>query len=235
MRRVLRLIGFFFAVFVALRILQTIPVVGGLFHGFFGFWVAAIALAWLLSIATERWLARRRLARQIQALGHVDNPHIRGKRGALLLASGRAERALGDLEAAVAGEPEVVEWRYRLGLARLALGKPREAAEDLNAAEALFADHAYGGIQLALARAELAQGEPRRALEALQRFELPRGDTPESAYLRGKVHAKSGRRSEALPCFTTVEALYEHTPKFQRRAQLRWLWRARLARLGLVL
>jgi tetratricopeptide (TPR) repeat protein len=232
---VLRLIGFFFAVFVALRILQTLPVVGRFFHGFFGFWLAALVLAWLLSVATERWLARRRLARQIQALGHVDNPHVRGKRGVLLLAAGRAERAALDLEAAVAGEPDVVEWRYRLGLARLALGKPHEAAEDLNAAEALSADHAYGGIQLALSRAELARGEPRLALEALQRFELARGDTPECAYLRGKLHAKSGRRAEAAPCFTTAEALYEHTPKFQRRAQLPWVWRARLARLGLVL
>jgi tetratricopeptide (TPR) repeat protein len=235
MRSVLRLIGFFFAVFVALRLVQMLPVVGRFFHGFVGFWLAALGLAWLLSVATERLLARRRLNLQIYALGHVDNPHIRGKRGALLLAAGRAARALPDLEAAVAGEPEVVEWRYRLGLARLALGQAREAAQALDVAETLAPDHAYGGIQLALARAELARGETGRALDALRRFELARGDTPESAYLRGKLHAKSGRRAEAAPCFAAVEALFAHTPKFQRRAQAAWVWRSRLARLGLVL
>jgi len=230
---VLRLIAFFIGVFVALRILQFVPGVGWLFHGFFGFWIAAIGLAWALNALTVRWEARRRLKRQIEALGQVDNPHVRGKRGALRLASGDARGAVADLESAAAGESEVAEWAYRLGLARLALGDARAAAGELARAEQLDVDCAYGGVQLALARAELARGEPRRALDALERYERARDVTAESAYLRGVVLARTERGAEARAQFASVSALVARTPRFQRKAQRQWLWRAWLGRLGL--
>lgn len=231
----LRLIGFFFGVLVLLRLLQSVPGVGGLFHGFLGFWVVAIGASWGLAHLTSSLATRRKLANQMVALGHVDNPHNRGKRGVLVLAAGRPAKALEDLRAACAGEPEVAEWSYRLGLAHLALGNSSEAAEALARAERLAPSHAYGGVQLGLARAELSRGEPRRALDALERLERQYGDTPQSAYLRGKVLARSGRSDEARNAFASVEALHAQTPKFRRKGQGAWLWRARLARIGVVL
>ncbi|MBL8804593.1 MAG: hypothetical protein JNN27_21525 [Planctomycetes bacterium] len=229
----LRLLAFLVGVFFALRVLQLVPGIGWLFRGFFGFWLTAIGLAWALSVLTARWEARRRLQRQIEALGQVDNPHVRGKRGALRLASGDARGALADLESAAAGEAEVAEWAYRLGLARLALGDARAAAAELARAEQLDSDCAYGGVQLALARAELARGEPRRALDALERFERGRDGTAESVYLRGLVLGRMGRGAEARAQFASVPGLVARTPRFQRKAQRQWLWRAWLGRLGL--
>ncbi len=227
--------AFFFAVVIALRLAQSLPGVGGLFHGFLGFWLVAIAMAWALSRLSSRWEARRKLASALTSLGYVDSAHNRGKRGVLLLAAGRTAEAAVDLEAALAGEPDSAEWGYRLGLARLALGRPREAIEALSAAEASAPSHGYGGIQLALARAELARGEPRRALEALQRHDQLHGDDPQAAYLRGKALARKGDGEAARRSFAEVEQLYKSAPAFRRRLASSWLWRARLARVGVVL
>jgi len=226
---VLRLLGFFVAVVVALNVRQRVRVIGGFFHGFLGFWLAAIGLSVAFSRLSAVWLARRRLQQQIAALGHVDNPHVRGKRGVLLLACGRAARALPDLEEAARGEPEVVEWRYRLGLARLQLGAAAEAASDLAQAAAMAPEHAYGGVQLALASAEQANGRVEKALAAIDTFESAHGATPESAYRRGVLFKRLGRAQEARASFSSVSGLYAQTPRFQRRAQSPWLWRARFA------
>lgn len=231
----LRLLGFFIAVLVALRLAQALPGVGRLFHGFLGFWIVAIAMAWGLSAVSSRWAARRKLAASLTALGQVDNAHNRGKRGALLLAAGRPAQALADLEAAVAGEPESAEWGYRLGLAQLALGRPREAVEALSAAEARGPTHGYGGIQLALAQAELARGEARRALAALERREQLHGDDAQAAYLRGKAFARAGDAERARRAFAEVERLHASAPAFRRKLSAGWVWRARLARVGVVL
>ncbi len=231
----LRLVGFFIAVLVALRLAQALPGIGWLFHGFLGFWLVAIAMAWGLSAASARWAARRKLAASLAALGQVDNAHNRGKRGALLLAAGRVADAVVDLEAALAGEPDSAEWGYRLGQAHLALGRPHEAVEALSAAEARGPTHGYGGIQVALAQAELARGEPRRALAALERREHLHGDDAQAAYLRGKAFSRCGDAEQARRAFAEVERLHASAPAFRRKLSTGWVWRARLARAGVVL
>ena len=105
-----RLAGFFVTVFVLVALLRALPGVGAWFGGFWSFWLVAIALAWALTHLTVRWNSRRRLASQMRALRDVESAHNQGKLGVLLLAHGRAARALPHLERAVAGEPDVPEW-----------------------------------------------------------------------------------------------------------------------------
>ena len=114
----LRLVGFFLLVLVALQLLRHLPIVGPIFEiPLLGFWGAAI----LISLVASRWASfaidRRRLSRRIRDLGHVETPHNQGKLGSLYVGQRQFRAAVAPLERAVAGEPDVAEWRYRLGCA----------------------------------------------------------------------------------------------------------------------
>src|SRR5262245_57551149 len=159
---------------------RHLPLVGGIFEvPFVGLWVAVLVTAWGASWLAGRALERARFARQRRELGQVDTPRNQGKLGALLLAAGRARAALEPLSKAVAGEPESLEWAYRLGLARLAAGDAPGAVEALASVAQRHEEFAYGGVQLALARALLAARRPEEALAAVERFERNHGPSPE--------------------------------------------------------
>lgn len=224
--RVLRLVGFFVGVLLLLKLLQTVPVIGGWFHGFIGFWLAALLLAFVLSRAFE-WLTRRgKLASQVRALGAVESPHNQGKLGSLLLGNGLAARAYPYLQRAAAGEPELADWHYRLGLAALELGRERDALAALGRASAIDEEYAYGGVQLALSRAHLQAGELQAAFDAAQRFERNHGPNPESAFRRALALKRLGRSDEAKRAFREVNQLAGRAAKFQRAGNRRWVWRA---------
>jgi tetratricopeptide (TPR) repeat protein len=227
-----RLAGFFLSVFVLVALLRALPGLGGWFGGFWSFWLVAIALGYALTHAGVRLNARRRLAAQMRALRVVDSAHNQGKLGALLLAHGSAGRALPHLERAAAGEPDVPEWSYRLGQALAARGRGREAVAAFERAVALDEEHAYGGVQLALAAARQAAGDGAGALAALAVFERNHGPSPESAYRRGRALRVAGRRDEARAAFGEVGELARRAVGFQRSRNRPWVLRAWLARLA---
>jgi hypothetical protein len=228
---VLRLVGFFAAVLLALALLRHVPVIGGIFHGLVGFWLVAIAAALAASKLTAVALERRGLDQQVRALGHVASPHNQGKLGSLYASRGRFARALPHLDQACAGEPDVAEWHYRRGTALLALGRAREAVEALQRAEEIDPRHGYGAIQVTLARALAAHGRGQAALGALDRFDLDHGPAPESAYWRGVVLKKLGRVPAARASLRRVAELAAIAPRYRRRENRAWIWRAWLARL----
>ncbi|HVS19080.1 MAG TPA: tetratricopeptide repeat protein [Planctomycetota bacterium] len=226
-----RLAGFCLSVFVLVALLRALPGLGGWFGGFWSFWLVAIALGYALTRAGVRLNARRRLGGQMRALRDVDSAHNQGKLGALLLAHGSVGRALPHLERAAAGEPDVPEWSYRLGQALTARGRAREAVAALERAAALDEEHAYGGVQLALAAAREADGDQAGALEAVAIFERNHGPSPESAYRRGRALRALGRRDEARAAFDEVGDLARRAAAFQRSRTRPWALRAWLARL----
>jgi tetratricopeptide (TPR) repeat protein len=228
--RVLRLLGFLVAVIVLLNLLKAVPGIGGWFHGLLGFWLVAILLAIALSRATEKLQRVRRFASQLHALGHVESPHNHGKLGSLLSANGRPAAALPHLERACAGEPEVAEWRFRRGLALLALGRAPDAITALESAAAIDEEHAYGGVQLALARAHSEARNADAALGALDRFDRNHGPNPESAFRRGLALKLAGRANEAREALAQVGELARRAARFQRPQNRRWVLRAWLAR-----
>jgi tetratricopeptide (TPR) repeat protein len=225
-------VGFFLVVFLALQILRVLPVVGPIFQiPFLGFWGAAI----LISLAASRWatlaLDRRGLSRRIRDLGFVDTPHNQGKLGSLLVGGRRYGAAIPPLEKAVEGEPDVAEWRYRLGLAHLGCRRPREAAEALAAAAALDEEHAYGAVLMRLAEARLKVGDIQGAIEALDRRDRNHGPDPESAYRRGRALKALGRPDEARASFAEVSKLARRAAGFQRAEARKWAALAVLARV----
>jgi hypothetical protein len=227
---VLRLIGLFVAALVVLNLLRSLPWVGGLFQGFFGFWLVAILVAAAASKAADALLQGRKLRNSIRALGAVDRPHNHGKLGALLLSHGKTRTALEHLERACEGEPEFADWHYRRGLALLALGRAAEAVAPLERALELSPELAYGAVRLALARAHLKSGSTERALAEVERFDAGHAPSPESAYWRGRALAAAGRGDEARRSYREVAKLAAEGAHFQRRSHRAWVWRAMLAR-----
>jgi Flp pilus assembly protein TadD len=232
MHPLLRLLGFFVLVVVVMNVLQAVPVIGNMFHGFFAFWIVAIGLSVLLNHLGTRAIRARHTNVQVRALGHVDSPHNEGKLGSLLLAGGKPHKALAHLEKAVAGEPDSAEWHFRLGSALLQTGRGTDAITSLRRTAEIDEEHGYGQVQLQLSQALLTSGDAEAALACLDVFERNHGPNPESAYRRGVALKKTGRRDEAGASFAQVSELARTSARYQRKDNQKWVLRAFLARFG---
>lgn len=230
---VLRLVGFFGLVLLVLFVLRELPVVGALFRiPLLGFWGTAILVSAGLSWLAQRGLQMGGLRSRIRALGATDTPHNQGKLGSLLQQSGQNRRAIPPLENAVAGDPGIADWPYRLGCARLATGDAEGALEALRQAAAIDEEHAYGQVLLKQAEAETRAGRPDDALATLARVERNHGPSPEQAYRRGVALARAGRKPEARASYAEVGRLASQAAGFQKGDARTWAFKAFLARLG---
>ncbi|MCK6444994.1 MAG: tetratricopeptide repeat protein [Planctomycetes bacterium] len=225
------LLGWFALIFGAMFVLSWIPGIGGLFRGFWGFWITALLVGAVGSVVTKKLVERKRLAAKRRELANVESGHNQGKLGALLLAHGRARAALAPLQRAVDEEPQSPEWRYRLGLARLATGDVRGATQALASAAAIDEEYAYGDLQLRRAEAHARLGELDVARAALDTFDRNHGPSPESAYRRGLVERAAGRRDLAAQSFVHVAVLAERGAQFQRGKNRKWQFLAAMRRV----
>lgn len=229
----LRLAGFFLVVLVVLQILRAVPVIGRIFDvPFLGFWGAAILVSVVASKLADAALARRQVSRWKRHLGAAETSHNQGKLGALLVSRGRWRQAIAPLERAVEGEPQVVEWRYRLGQALLRSGRPKDAVVELSKATELAEEHAYGGALMRLAEAALRAGDPQASIAALDRRDRNHGDSPESAYRRGLALRALGRRDEARASFRRAVEIARASTRYQEKQARWWALRAWLLRFA---
>lgn len=228
----LRLLGFFVLAAVLASVLGHVPLIGPLFRhtGLIGILISAALLSALMTRVGARMLSARKLRAELRALGAVGNAYGHGKMGALYLARGRARAALPHLEQAAAGEPEVAEWHYRLGLARLALRELEPALAAFERCAALEEEHAYGAAQMRRAECLQRLGRAQEALDALHVHERNHGPSPEAAYRRGVALRALGRKAEARTAFAEVGELARRAARYQRRAAGLWALRAGLAR-----
>ena len=227
----LRLVAFFVVAFVLARFLAHVPVIGGFFRytGIFGVWITAMLLSFAITKYGQRAVLMPRDAARVRELTTVDTPTNQGKLGALLLSRGRARKALAPLEAAIAGEPEVPEWHYRLGCARLALGDREAAITSLRRTVELDEEYAYGAAQMRLAEALMEAKQNEEAGAVLATFERNHGPSPESAYRRGLTHKLAGERDEARRAFDEVAGLAQQAARYQRTSAGMWSMKAKLA------
>jgi len=233
MRPVLRLVGFFVLVLLLTSLLGHLPWIGPLFRstGFLGILLSAALLSALLARWGERLLVARRTRGQLRALSAVESAHNLGKAGSLLLAQGRARAALGPLERAAAGEPEVAEWHYRLGLAHLRLGQLEPSRSALERCLALEEEYAYGAAQKRLVEVLQRLGLQEPSLRALDVLERNHGPSPESAYRRGLALRALGRKEEARAALAEVSGLARQATRYQRSEAASWNLRAFFTRL----
>jgi len=223
-----RILGYIVLVLIVWQLLGFVPVLG---HSFIGLWVAVLITSALVGRFGRQLVSRRKDIAQVRSLAAVDSPHNHGKLGSLLLGRGRTRAALPHLEQAVAGEPETIEWSYRLGLAYEALGRRDEARAALQRVIDEDAEYAYGAAQLRAATLALAAGETERSLELLDIHDRNHGESPESAFRRGKSLRSAGRRDEAMEAFGRVGDLARNAARYQRGEAQSWALRAFFARL----
>lgn len=223
----LRLVLWFVAVLVLLNLLRLVPAVGRVFDvPFLGFFLAAAILSAAMAWGGERVARRARAVRVRRELGAVDTPYQRGKLGAHLLAAGAAREAEGHLAAAAAGDPERLEWHYKLGCARLLCGKEREALAPLAHVAAREEEHAFGSVLLRLAETLTRLGDHQAALRELARFERNHGPLPESAWLRSRALKRAGdARGAKAACKETLQ-LQARATAFQKKAGREWALKA---------
>ena len=230
---VLRFVGFFLAVLLLTPVLAGLPVVGAVFRiPFLGFWFTAILLAALFAkIGTEAVDAGRRKSLE-RSFGSVDTPHHKGKLGALYLTQGRARKAIPFLEEAVAGDPETVEWRYRLAQAKSHVhGLEEEGIEAIESVLSEDEEHAFGASMLLSAELYFKAGKSDMALARAESFERNHGASPESALLRGRALKHLGRTNEAAAAFEQVGELAGSLPAYSGSRSWTWKLRAMWARL----
>ena len=228
----MRFLGYFLLVFVVLVLLRAVPFVGELFRvPLIGFFLAAALVSAALARVGTGLTSRRRYAAEARQLATVDTPHNLGKLGRLHELSGKPRQALEPLERAIEGEPEVPEWRFRLGRAHLALGDMTEAVRHLEAARELDEEHAYGAVLLTLAEAQRRSDDPANALATLERYEVLQGPTPESAFRRGQVHAARRDKERARAAYAEVGQLASQAARYQRAEARGWAAKATFARL----
>ncbi|MFN0243771.1 MAG: tetratricopeptide repeat protein [Planctomycetota bacterium] len=225
----LRLIGFFVVVLLALQVLRHVPVIGRFFDiPILGFWGAAILVSAGASKLAALAVDRRRFARQRRALTNVETPHNQGKLGTLLLASGRMRAAIEPLQRAAAGEPDSATWAYRLGSALLGAGRAADAVPPLARAAELDEEHAYGAVLLRLAEALTKNARGDEALTVLERFDKNHGESPESAFRRADALRVLGRKSEARASYRRVRELHRSAVRYQRTTTRSFALRALL-------
>jgi tetratricopeptide (TPR) repeat protein len=226
-----RAIGYLIAVILVGALLRQLPIVGHLFGGLLGFYLTLLVVGAASAFLLERWRRRQKLASDLRNLAAVDSAHNRGKRGALLLAQGRAREALEPLEQAQREEPQRAEWAYRLAQAHQQLKQPAEALRLLEHVAGLDPEHGYGSVPLGRAEALLALARPAEALAVLRDYERGYGPSPHSALLGARAHRQLGEREQAQARLGEIGQLYGRLPAFQRKAQRPHLWAAWLDRL----
>jgi tetratricopeptide (TPR) repeat protein len=230
---VLRLVGFFIAVLVALEFLRHVPLIGAIFRvPLLGFYLAAIVVAGLLSRYASAALDQRKQKALERQLGAVDTPHNKGKLGLLLLAQRRYAKAMPLLAEASHYEPESAELHYRFGSAALGANELEVAVRELEACTRIEEEHAYGSAMLRLAEAYSNAELNDNSRAAIDRFERNHGPSPESAFRRGLALRATGDGEGARKAFGEVSALSTQVSKFQKKGASGWVLRAWLARLS---
>lgn len=154
--------------------------------------------------------------------------------GRLLILNGRAPEAVAPLERAIERLDDSDETNYYLGLAYLKTGKEQEGEAHILKALELNPRFRYGEPYLRLGEHYLQQGRHDEALAMLHKQGEIHSSSVEGLYLLGEVHRRMGDLARARDAYQKSMAAFRQSPRYKRREERPWAWRARLAlwRLG---
>ncbi|HSP79244.1 MAG TPA: tetratricopeptide repeat protein [Myxococcaceae bacterium] len=178
--------------------------------------------------ALKRWQRAGQLERTLQT-----NPHDRRARyelADLRVGRGRYAAAVEALKPNLDEGDEDVGTLYLLGVAYLGMGDAARGELLLDEAAAREPGYQMGAIDLERGRFRLARGEVNGAVEALERLCAARPGTVEGRVLLARALARSGREEEAARVREQAWKEYVAAPRFQRRRERLWAWRARPGR-----
>ncbi|QDE88468.1 hypothetical protein BHS06_05525 [Myxococcus xanthus] len=176
----------------------------------------------------------KRFQRAGQLAGTIlTNPHERRARHELAdirVEQRRYAEAVDILRPNLEAGDEDVDTLYLLGVAYLGAGDAQRGELLLDEAAKLDAGHKLGAIDLERGRFRLKRGDVPGAVEALERYCKVRHGTVEGRYLLAKALSRAGRGDDAKRMRDLAWSEYVVAPRFQRRRERKWAWRARPSR-----
>jgi tetratricopeptide (TPR) repeat protein len=175
-----------------------------------------------------RWQRTWRLERLLGA-----NPHDRRARqevAELYLWQRRYKKAVEALKPNLEAGDDDANTLFTMGWACFGAGHAEQA--EVFMAEAAERDPAFrvGAIDLELGRWRLAGGNAKGALEALERFIHVRRGSVEGRVLLAKAMLAAGDDGKAALMREEAWKEYVSAPRFQRRMERFWAWRAKPSR-----
>ncbi len=173
----------------------------------------------------------RRIGRLRRSLAH--NPHDRRARvelADLLLSRRRHREAAEVLRYNVEQGDEAARTYFLLGVALLGAGQVERGAAALEEARLIEPDYGTGAIDLELGRGLLAAGQYDQAKAALEAFVEKRHSTIEGKVLLARAKAGLGDEPGAAAARESAWQDYVSSPRFIRRRERWWAWRAKPAR-----
>ena len=196
------------------------------------FWLVVDRFTLGLTPNAVRWFMRRRREGALQRL-LLGNPHDRQARGelaSLLVLRGKHARAVELLKPNLEAGDDDASTLLTMGVACMGAGHPEQGEKLLAHLAELKPDFRVGEIPFAIGRARLARGDFKGAKEALQEAVKIRRGTIEGRVLLASALAGAGDEPAAALLRDEAWNEYVSAPRFQRRQQRLWAWRARPSR-----
>jgi len=149
--------------------------------------------------------------------------------GRILVRRGDCTQAVPFLEKALPKMADSDEANFYLGFAYLRTGQLEKAREQLEKALELNPRFGYGEPHLRLGECYQALGDLQTAARQLQQFAEIHSSSSEGFYRLGKVLEKSGKKEEAGRAYRSAVDAYRSSPRFKRKLDRPWAWKARWA------
>lgn len=178
-----------------------------------------------------RWWRRRARVGILRRI-LLQNPHDRRARLELadLLATRRPAEAMELLKPNLAAGDDDPETLFTMGVACFGAGHPDQAEVFLAEAAGRDPKFRQGAVDLELGRGRLAKGDAAGAKAALEAFCATRVGSVEGKVLLAKAHDGLGESAEAAALREAAWADFVAAPRFQRRRERLWAWRAKPSR-----
>jgi len=160
------------------------------------------------------------------------NPHnasAQNDLGRLLVLNGRAQEAVAPLERAIERLDDLDETNYYLGLAYLKTGRERDGVARIEQALAINPRFRYGEPYLRLGEHYLTMGRYDDALAMLKQQGEIHTSSVEGLYQLGETYRRMGDPAQARDAYRKSITAFRQSPRYKRREERRWVWRARLA------
>lgn len=177
--------------------------------------------------AIERWERSRRRKWLENIVSETPSQEALGELAAICAKEGDHTRAIELYGEALRRDPGDIDSLYGRGLSRIETGDYQEAVEDLTTLTTEDPNYKLHQGSLALARAYEGLGDDHQAVQVYQQI-LSRTPVSEAYYGLGKLQAKQGNTDEARRMMQEILAKQNGLPRYLRRQERPWVWKARM-------
>lgn len=162
------------------------------------------------------------------------NPHYTSMKlelARIYMEQKKYKRAMPLLEDIQEVMPDSAEVHAELGLCHLKQGHLDLGESLMKQALELNPRVKFGDPYLRLAEA-LAAKQPGRAIDYIEQFKQSHSSSCEAYYRLGLIYGQLNKSSEAKQAFREVLDVYRYLPRYSRKQQRRWAWKARLKQIS---